>query len=227
MMRGAILVSVLVLFLGGLAQGTPPAKAPAEDEPKFSGSLRVRVESLSNINDLSDAKDDDNDYAVSRLRLKADMPMGNGRRAQLVLQDARAFGEEFAVPGGERRMDLQEGYLEEKHFLGADGLMLRFGRQELAYGEERLVGTFGYNNVGRTYDAVKLRWDREGAWHEAFVSRIVHDPLAPSQQSLWGSHNSFDLGGARVLEAYVLRKLDPRAAVRQDRFTYGLRSKGP
>jgi len=35
---------------------------------------------------------------------------------------------------------------------------LKVGRQELSYGEERLVGAFAWNNIGRVFDAVKVRW---------------------------------------------------------------------
>src|SRR6185437_15250305 len=36
-------------------------------------------------------------------------------------------------------------------------LSLKIGRQELAFGEERLVGSFNWNNIGRTFDAAKVR----------------------------------------------------------------------
>ena len=39
------------------------------------------------------------------------------------------------------------------------------GRQELIYGEERLIGAFGWNNIGRAFDAAKLRW--QNAWFGA------------------------------------------------------------
>jgi len=34
---------------------------------------------------------------------------------------------------------------------------LKIGRQELIYGDERLIGAFGWNNIGRVFDAAKLR----------------------------------------------------------------------
>ena len=38
---------------------------------------------------------------------------------------------------------------------------VKAGRQELSYGDERLIGAFGWNNVGRSFDAAKVRWQNE------------------------------------------------------------------
>ena len=50
---------------------------------------------------------------------------------------------------------------------------LKAGRQELSYGDERLVGAFVWNNIGRVFDAVKVRWQNSGFSVDAFTSRIV------------------------------------------------------
>jgi Alginate export len=52
-------------------------------------------------------------------------------------------------------------------------LSLKVGRQELIYGEERLVGAYGWNNIGRVFDAVKLRWQTEWFGADFFGSRVV------------------------------------------------------
>ena len=52
-------------------------------------------------------------------------------------------------------------------------LSLKVGRQELAYGEERLVGTADWLNNSRVFDGAKVRW--ENVWFAAdfFSSRVV------------------------------------------------------
>ncbi len=52
-------------------------------------------------------------------------------------------------------------------------LSLKLGRQELTYGEERLVGAFDWNNMGRQFDAVKLRWQNEWFAADFFTSHVV------------------------------------------------------
>jgi hypothetical protein len=41
-------------------------------------------------------------------------------------------------------------------------LSLQVGRQELSYGDQRLIGPSAWNNIGRSFDAAKLRW--QNAW---------------------------------------------------------------
>ncbi|MDB6124684.1 MAG: hypothetical protein JWQ71_3677 [Pedosphaera sp.] len=52
-------------------------------------------------------------------------------------------------------------------------LVAKVGRQELIYGDERLIGPSDWNNIGRVFDAAKLRYEIPGFWVDAFVSRVV------------------------------------------------------
>ncbi len=52
-------------------------------------------------------------------------------------------------------------------------LSLKIGRQELAYGEERLVGASAWNNIGRVFDGAKVRWQNEWFAADVFSSRVV------------------------------------------------------
>src|SRR5439155_159608 len=58
-------------------------------------------------------------------------------------------------------------------------LIAKIGRQELSYGDERLIGASDWTNVRRTFDAAKLRYEVEGFWVDAFVSHPV---------ILWNDH---------------------------------------
>ncbi len=40
-------------------------------------------------------------------------------------------------------------------------LTVKAGRQELVYGEERLIGPSGWNNIARSFDAAKVRWQND------------------------------------------------------------------
>ena len=52
-------------------------------------------------------------------------------------------------------------------------LVGKVGRQEISYGDERLVGAFDWNNIGRSFDAVKLNYSGKDFWVDGFVSRVV------------------------------------------------------
>jgi hypothetical protein len=70
------------------------------------------------------------------------------------------------------RADLHQAYVA----LGGGQsfpLSATVGRQELRYGDERLIGSFDWNNIGRVFDAAKARYQAEGWWVDAFVGRVV------------------------------------------------------
>ncbi len=50
---------------------------------------------------------------------------------------------------------------------------LKAGRQELSYGEERLIGGFIWDNIGRVFDAAKLRYEKDKFWIDAFAGSLV------------------------------------------------------
>jgi hypothetical protein len=52
-------------------------------------------------------------------------------------------------------------------------LMAKAGRQELIYGDQRLIGVADWLNFGRTYDAAKVRYITSSFWVDAFVSQPV------------------------------------------------------
>ena len=68
--------------------------------------------------------------------------------------------------------DLHQGYItigNPKEF----PLSLKVGRQELVYGDERLIGNADWGNIPRTFDAVKLRYEGKHGWIDAFTSRPI------------------------------------------------------
>ena len=66
-------------------------------------------------------------------------------------------------------------------------LSAKIGRQEMSYGEERLVGAFGWNNIGRTFDAAKMRWQNEWFGADFFTGR----PVIP-QDGVFDVSNDYD-----------------------------------
>ncbi|MFQ5696169.1 MAG: alginate export family protein, partial [Terriglobia bacterium] len=55
--------------------------------------------------------------------------------------------------------NLQQVYLDWAPG-GREQWQVRVGRQEFIYGKQRLLGAFGWDNVGRSFDAVRLRYRR-------------------------------------------------------------------
>jgi hypothetical protein len=75
-------------------------------------------------------------------------------------------------PQSDGPVDLRQAYVR---LGGTQDLPVSFkvGRQELIYGDERLVGASDWDNIGRTFDAAKLRYENQAFWVDAFAGRVV------------------------------------------------------
>src|ERR1051325_9682633 len=75
-------------------------------------------------------------------------------------------------PESDGPIDLHQAYVSlgnHKEF----PVSLKVGRQELSYGDERVVGAFNWNNIGRVFDAAKLRWQNSWFAADAFAGRVI------------------------------------------------------
>ncbi len=162
----------------------------------FGGNLRLRYEDkqgfaipgLAGSLDFRDhGADVNNYYALLRIRFHAGYTdkwwnaYAEGQSSVADNDQRFAYANAPAVPGTAAKrgyghesdtVDLHQGYVmigNHKEF----PLSLKVGRQEMIYGEERLIGAFGWNNIGRAFDAAKLRW--QNAWFGAdfFTSHPV------------------------------------------------------
>ncbi len=116
--------------------------------------------------------DNDNSYFLSKLLVRAGYTdkwwsaFIQGRQSTTTGDDRNPNAE------SDGPMDLHQAYItlgNHKEF----PVSLKVGRQELSYGDERLVGAFAWNNVGRVFDAAKARWQNEHFTAEAFTGRVV------------------------------------------------------
>src|SRR6266480_2923189 len=162
----------------------------------FGGSARFRYEikegfAISGVPGSVDFRakgaDVNNEYLLGRIRFRTGYTdtwwsaLAEGRSSFSVNDERWAYANSPAVAGTTARkgngpesdtIDLHQAYVtigNHKEF----PLSLKVGRQELSYGEERLVGAYGWNNIGRVFDAAKLRWQNEWFGADLFASRVV------------------------------------------------------
>ncbi|MEW6757063.1 MAG: alginate export family protein [Acidobacteriota bacterium] len=182
-----------------------------EGSLKFLLEERARWE-IRRDADFKEDIEDSNAFVGNRLRAGLDLQLGTAFRAFAEGQDSRHWGADAAAAKiSGRYSDLRQAYVEVRGLGGVGGLSTRLGRQELAYGEERLVGAFGWSNVGRSFDAAKARYESERLFVDAFLARARRRPLLPdtSEQTLSGLYAGFlqDREDLKV-EAYALLKRD-------------------
>ncbi len=145
-------------------------------------NVRVRVEDRDNTFDFNSLTTTVNDDTFTLTRLRAGAKWTASPKLSLYgqLQDSREFDSKRTnVPfvnaaEGNDPADLRQLYAD----LGDprdDTVTARLGRQILAYGDERLVGGFEWNNFARTFDAAKVVYNAADikTTIDAFAARVV------------------------------------------------------
>ncbi len=139
---------------------------------RISGEYRARLEGFTGG---GFKRDNDDLYFLSRFRLNLKIQPARWLRFVVQGQDAHVFGKNQHpyAPPFQDTMDLRLGYVElgdtEKRNLG-----FRIGRQELAFGEERLVGSANWLNTARSFDGIRASFHRKGYRLDAFASSVVN-----------------------------------------------------
>jgi hypothetical protein len=155
---------------------------------------------------------------MSRARLGIGVERG-AVKAQLTLQDARAFGSPSptATFGGTRgigRFEPYEAYLE-MHSSSARPTYLKLGRQAVVWGEGRLVGNADFSPVGRALDAARGHFALGNFDFEALAAILeLPGPLGTSFADTTGPARS----GTQLYGLLVRWTIDPLLRIE----TYGL-----
>lgn len=150
---GALLVAVAARID---AQG--PATAPAAATPAlslpitFSGEIRSRTEW-----DAPGGAAAADVFTMLRSRFAARVDPVRGVSVFLQLQDSRVLGtEDNRVSSTVDVFDLHQAYLQLATPWRGSEVGLRAGRQEIALGNERLVGAVNWSNTGRVFDGARV-----------------------------------------------------------------------
>ena len=205
---------------------TVSRSASAEGERRFkvTGQVRDRWEWIDD--DFTSGEGDLVSLLRSRIRITG-APHEKTRMA-IEMQDSRLWGEETGtLDGSGESIDFHQAYLELDQ-LFSQPISLKLGRQELSYGSERLVGAFGWHNVGRSFDAVKLRYGEESTV-DLFNAKL--DESGPAggvnDRNLFGIYGHVVHNTEHALEPYLLFEHDKNTgAANRKRATAGIRADG-
>jgi hypothetical protein len=243
----AITSLALLAAAAALAQdvATHPDFIPSEqlnkqlpDWLRFSGEFRARLEGFTGGGFRAG---NDDDYLLTRLRINMRIQPASWLKFEFQGQDARVFwkNQRPAAPPFQNTMDLRLAYVQigdpENKTFG-----LRAGRQELLLGDQRLVGNVDWQNVARSFDAVRLTLRHNGYRIDAFASTVVQAvdaefdrPFRNKGDNLHGLYGGMEkLVPHAVVEPYVLWRVtrnllteSPKPGNR-DFKTYGVRWAG-
>jgi len=219
--------ALLMFPLTAAAQQTPAAAAPPPaptNVPVFNranqklpewlrvrGEFRERLEGFQNSG-FVEGRDDR--YALSRVRLNVTVTPNKYFSFQANVQDARVGGKTvgptaapFSGPFDLRTMFADIG-------TGKAPVAARLGRQELAFGEQRLLGHLAWVNTGRSWDAARAILRHKTFQVDVFAASLVRS--LPDEFDKSGNGNL--LVGAYATTTKLLPKatVEPYVFVRHD-----------
>jgi alginate export protein len=193
----------------GAAPAAKPAPAPASPQVKVGGQLRLRPEHRNRLK--PDATGGTSDVFVGQ-RARANVTVSTERlRAFVEVQDARNWGTEVSTVSNDRNLDLHQAYLDLPD-LGHSRVSLTLGRQELVYGDERLLGPADWLTAARSFDGAVVRYGWKGGMVDA-LGALVNDRKTGARgvgdMVLSGAYGRFLRGKpGRELDLYVLNLTD-------------------
>jgi hypothetical protein len=177
---------------------------------RLRGEFRERVEGLDNAG-FTAGRDDV--YYLSRLRLSA-TATGHSMGATVQVQDARVADKSI----GPQSAPFQAGFDFRQAFVDVGNakapLAARLGRQEIAFGDQRLVGHAGWLNAARSFDAARVTFRASAAQVDVFAGSVVRVLNGEFDKS--GNGNRF--GGAYVSSGRILPQgtVEPYLLYRRD-----------
>lgn len=197
------------------AAGFSPISDLNENLPRWvclTAGYRARIESYSAGNFQPDNSDA---YLLTRFRLGTLLRATSWLKTYVELQDATAFWKNPPLaPPYQSTWDLRRAYVDLGD-IEQGPISLRVGRQDLAFGHLRLVGTAYWRNASRGYDAARMVVN----WNRLRVNAFASSPVINGANGLSHHQQGNNFHGlytilsnwipASSVEPYVLWRLTP------------------
>ena len=172
-----------------------PLKSDGSIYLSLGGEARERYEYFDNTN-WGQGPQDNNGYLLQRYMLHADLHLGTHIRLfgqiKSCMEDGRTGGPR---PPDKDKLDLHQAFLDLAFGLGGDSsLVIRAGRQEMAFGSSRLVSVREGPNVRQSFDGARMTVRTWGWSVDGFVTRPVKtkvdvfDDGTDFTRSFWGGY---------------------------------------
>ena len=169
-------LTVIILFIS-LCLAVP---LQADTEINFDGQIRVRSEV-----DKKEVKSNPpgQQYIDLRTRLGISARLEGNTTLYVQLQDSRRLGEEnqfgqfqSGTLYDSKNVDLHQAYVQIDQ-LWKGGIGLKAGRFEVNYGNQRVFGSVGWHNVGRSWEGVMYWFKRPSFKIDYFWLKVEEVPV--------------------------------------------------
>ena len=172
---------------------------------RFSGEFRNREEGRTGY---GFTPGDNDAYGLTRVRIGFDVLPNSWFHAFVQARDSEVIGAnpKDVTSSMKDVFDLNQAYVEFRNGEHA-WIILKTGRQELYFGDERLIARSDWSNATRSFDAARLTLGRQdiGALLDVFASSVVKD-YPTSLDRVQPGHNFYGVNLA-------LTKLVPKASI--------------
>lgn len=217
---------------------------------KINAEARVRYEFFNNT-DFVSGTNDKNDFIFTRVRPKFTLTPHEQLTVVFEPQFSAGWGEVLntsvssvnSATGGTTSGGLNDPTLgvHQGYFTYAPNsvISLTLGRQEIAYGDELVIGSVGWHNTGRSFDALKLKFKKDRYWVDAIYSLLSDQESAAGRGACaapcnFGDHHFGGLYGSinaaewlKEFDLYAFYRYDDASNPRPHNYlTFGTRLKG-
>lgn len=148
-------------------------------------------------------------FHLLRTRLNVSFQPVDDILAFVQIQDSRLFGGQDptlargTLDGSADALDFHQAFFKVTDVFDTN-FSLKVGRQELSYGNQRLIGAVGWHNVGRTFDAAVLSYEDKHRSVHVFTSQLVGTTALPTSQNLHGIYSTFHYFWTHHAEIFAL-----------------------
>jgi hypothetical protein len=179
--------------------------------------LRVRAEQRSRFEGFDGAgftSGRDDSYYLNRLRLSATVQPSSSVSFTTQVQDARVVDKSVGPTGPPFRNEIDLRLAHADIGSATARVTTRVGRQELAFGDQRLVGHLNWTNTARSFDGARATLRSRPFTLDVFAASVVVLDESEFDESDFDSSRFFGAYGATttlvpkaVVEPYVLYRV--------------------
>jgi len=183
------------------------------------GEFRDRMEGGTNIG-YAPGRDDV--YWLNRFRFDVNVRPSSHFGVLVQAQDARVAAKDIGATSSPFRnpFDLRQAYADVGNTQHS-GFTVRVGRQEMFFGEQRLVGHLTWVNAARSFDGVRTTYKTKGFKVDAFATSVVR--IIDGEFDKSGNGNAFVGAYGSATNWLPKATVEPYVFWRRDRLQRGER----
>jgi hypothetical protein len=175
----------------------------------------------------------DDDFGLHRTRIFANTRLNDNLRVYAEFNDAESNWEDAPSRAIEvNRADILNLFIDGVIYRDVDSLLTaRVGRQELIYGEQRLISPLDWANTRRTFDGVKFLlsrgdWKVDGFWTQPVIVEDHSFDSSDESQQFMGIYATYSGVADQPRDYYLLRQTNTNVGQGFEFNTIGTRQTG-